>query len=351
MSTRVATSGRPFDINPNGIRGVLLVGLIALSAMACAHIDWVENMGLSALTLAIVFGMILGNTFFHQVVGKTDIGVDFSKQTLLRLGVILYGFRITFQQIAGVGWTGFIIDLTMIILTFSLALSLGTKLFKLDRQTAILIGAGSSICGAAAVLATEPVIKAQAHKVSVAVATVVVFGTLSMFLYPAVFPYLHLSEHAFGIFVGSTVHEVAQVVGAGAAISDTAANTAVIEKMLRVMMLAPFLMLLSVSGTYGKKNKKAHSGLSKNIIPWFAVFFIATSGLNSLHLLPTTLVNMIVQADTLLLAMAMAALGLRTHIGSIKQAGAKPLLLAASLFLFLTVGGYVVNSLATQLLG
>lgn len=121
----------------------------------------------------------------------------------------------------------------------------GQKVFGLDRHTSWLIGAGSSICGAAAVLATEPVVKAEASKVTVAVATVVIFGTIAIFLYPAMYPLLAhwFSPETYGIYIGSTMHEVAQVVAAGHAINPDAENAAVIAKMLRVMMLAPFLIL------------------------------------------------------------------------------------------------------------
>jgi uncharacterized integral membrane protein (TIGR00698 family) len=264
--------------------------------------------------------------------------VDFSRNTLLRAGIILYGFRITFQQIADIGVAAIVIDTTMVAMTFGLAVLLGTRVFRLDRQTAMLIGAGSAICGAAAVMATEPVVRGQAHKVSVAVATVVVFGTLSMFVYPLLYPYLHLSEQAYGVFAGSTIHEVAQAVAAGKSVGDTAAATAVIVKMLRVMLLAPFLLLLS--------GLEAGSGADRTrriTIPWFAVFFIAASAVNSLQLLPARLVAALVDIDTVLLAMAMAALGLRTHAGAIRQAGLRPLLLATSLFIFLVGGGYTVN--------
>ncbi|WP_416307003.1 YeiH family protein [Neptunicella sp. SCSIO 80796] len=350
MTAEVALKHRiiSLPVSENTLRGVLLVGLIALSAILLAQLPWIADTGLSELSLAIMFGMLFGNTLFSRMVNKTDTGVDFCKQSLLRLGVILYGFRITFQQIAGVGWAGLLIDMLVLGLTFGLALWLGVKLFKLDRKTVILIGAGSSICGAAAILATEPVIRAEANKVSVAVATVVVFGTLSMFLYPLVFPYLSLSEYHYGVWVGSTVHEVAQVIAAGNAISETASNAAIIEKMLRVMLLAPFLMLLSIGQTSNQRGNKAKYSLSKQSIPWFALFFIVTAGLNSLQLLPVLVVKALVQLDTLLLAMAMTALGLRTHISSIKQAGAKPLLLAAILFVFLVVGGFVINLIVSQ---
>ncbi|WP_394781501.1 YeiH family protein, partial [Undibacterium sp.] len=271
-------------------------------------------------------------------------GVDFSKNTLLRAGIVLYGFRISFQQIAGVGWAGVIIDALIIGLTFTLAVQLGTRVFKLDRQTAMLIGAGSSICGAAAVMATEPVVRGQEHKVSVAVATVVIFGTIAMFAYPLVYPYLGLSEQAYGIFAGSTIHEVAQVVAAGNSVSAGAANTAVIEKMLRVMMLAPFLVMLSGYVKSGETAGATAPGKAAKItIPWFALFFVGASAIHSTGFLPAALVDALVNIDTALLAMAMAALGLRTNIGAVRQAGLRPILLAAVLFSFLTVGGYGIN--------
>jgi uncharacterized integral membrane protein (TIGR00698 family) len=175
------------------------------------------------------------------------------------------------------------------------------------------------------------------------VATVVIFGTLGMFVYPLLYPYLHLSETAYGLYAGSTIHEVAQVVVAGRAVSQDAASYAVIEKMLRVMMLAPFLVIL---GSRLDGQDYAGSATGRRItIPWFAVFFIVAAGVNSLHLLPAALVAAVLKVDTVLLAMAMAALGLRTHVGAIRQAGVKPILLASVLFLFLVVGGYLINRL------
>ncbi|HQT25069.1 MAG TPA: YeiH family protein [Burkholderiales bacterium] len=322
-------------INKKALPGIALAAALAAAGMAAAELPFSKHLGLSGLTLAIIAGILAGNTFFPRIANSTAQGVDFSKSTLLRAGIIFFGFRISFQQILQVGWAGALIDLVMISLTFLLALYVGRRVFGLDRQTAMLIGAGSAICGAAAVLATEPVVKGQAHKVSVAVATVVVFGTLSMFLYPILYPHLGLSEQAYGIYAGSTIHEVAQVVAAGNSISEHAADTAVIEKMLRVMMLAPFLLMLSSFGE-GEKTRKIS-------IPWFAVFFIVASAVNSLHILPQSAVKVIEVVDTVLLATAMAALGLRTHVGAIRQAGLKPLGLAAVLFTFLITGGYAVN--------
>ena len=327
--------------------GLALAGLIAAAGIWIAKVPAVSHLGISALTLAIVLGIALGNTVFPRIAPFSAPGVDFAKARLLRLGIILYGFHITFQDIAQIGWAGVLIDVLVIGATFTLAVQLGTRVFGLDRQTAMLIGAGSSICGAAAVLAAEPVVRGQAHKVSVAVATVVIFGTVGMFVYPLLYPYLGLSEAAYGLYAGSTIHEVAQVVVAGRAVGEHAAAYAVIEKMLRVMMLAPFLVILS--SRIGDDGEAA-GGKRKITIPWFAVLFIVAAGFNSLHLLPAALVEGILAVDTVLLAMAMAALGLRTHVGAIHHAGTKPILLASILFVFLMTGGYVINRVVTALI-
>jgi uncharacterized integral membrane protein (TIGR00698 family) len=333
--------------------GIALSAALAALAIGAAAMPAPRHYGLSALTLAIILGIAAGNTFFPRVAARTAVGVDFSKSTLLRIGIVLFGLRITFQDIAAVGWAGIVIDAVMVVATFAIAVQLGTRVFRLDRQTSMLIGAGSALCGAAAVMATEPVVRGQPYKVSVAVATVVVFGTLAMFAYPLLYPFLGLSEHAYGVFTGSTVHEVAQVVAAGRSVGEAAATTAVIEKMLRVMMLAPFLMVLS-----GLKEQRRDAGSDRHsaarppiVIPWFAVLFILASLVNSVHLLPAAVVAGLTEIDTLLLATAMAALGLHTQVGAIRRAGVRPLLLAASLFVFLVLGGYAINRLVGSLLG
>jgi uncharacterized integral membrane protein (TIGR00698 family) len=309
--------------------------------------------GISALTLAIVVGMIAGNTFYPRIAGVSARGVAFSKQTLLRAGIILYGLRLTFQDIGRVGAVGVMVDAIVLSSTFALSWWAGTRLFGLNRRTAMLIGAGSSICGAAAVMATEPVVRGRAEEVSIAVATVVAFGTLAIFIYPALYHlndrlhWVSITPFAYGIFTGSTVHEVAQVVAAGKAVAETTANTAVITKLVRVMMLAPFLVLLSA---YLSRNSEEGATPAvkphpwRGVIPWFALGFIAVAGFNSLALLPRAAVSAAIDADTLILATAMAALGVSTHIAAIRTAGVKPLALAALLFGWLIFGGFAINT-------
>ena len=325
--------------------GLLLVLCLALLAQFAAGLPFFSQLGLSALTLAIVGGMLLGNTLYPRLATHSHHGVTFAKGHILRLGIILFGFKLTFQDIAAVGMTGILIDACVLSSTFALAYWLGRHKLGLDEQSVILIGAGSSICGAAAILATEPVVKAHAEKVAVAVATVVVFGTLAMFLYPLLYNLVHwlgVSEFAYGMFTGSTVHEVAQAVAAGRAVSEQAANSAVITKMIRVMMLAPFLVILSA--WLARRHQSGSTEARPITIPWFALGFLAMAGFNSLHWLPQAWVAQLIALDNLLLAMAMGALGLTTHVSAIRRAGSKPMWLASALFGWLLVGGTLINS-------
>ncbi|WP_312924344.1 YeiH family protein [Atlantibacter hermannii] len=332
------------------IPGLALCAALTGLALWAGSVPAIAGAGFSALTVAILAGMIVGNTVYPKIWQHCDGGVLFAKQYLLRLGIILYGFRLTFSQIAEVGVSGIMIDILTLSSTFLLACVIGQKVFGLDRQTSWLIGAGSSICGAAAILATEPVIKAEPSKVTVAVATVVIFGTLAIFLYPMMYPLLAhwFSPDSYGIFIGSTMHEVAQVVAAGHAISPEAENAAVIAKMLRVMMLAPFLIFLAARVKQLAPAGSAQTG--KITIPWFAVLFILVAVFNSFHLLPGALVQALITLDTVLLAMAMAALGLTTHVSALKKAGAKPLVMALILFIWMIVGGGAINLAVHQLL-
>ncbi|NPE50951.1 YeiH family putative sulfate export transporter [Dickeya dadantii] len=330
------------------LTGIILTGLLTRGVLWLSGQPTIAGLGLGSLTLAILVGMVLGNTVYTHLQPRCDAGVQWSRHHLLRWGIILYGFKLSFQQITAIGAAGLVIDLLTLTSTLLLACWLGQRWFRLDRHTVLLIGAGSSICGAAAVLATAPVLKSSADKVAVAVSTVVLFGTTAMFFYPWL--YQHFIQYSgwlftpqtFGLYLGSTVHEVAQVVAAGHAIGPVTENTAVIGKMLRVMMLAPFLFLL---GLWLKQRQPAHQAAASATAgyPWFALGFVLMCGVNSLNWLPAGWVAMLTQLDNALLTMAMVALGLATRLSTLRQAGIKPLLLAAVLFLWLVAGGAAIN--------
>lgn len=320
------------------VLGLLFTMLLSLIAnwLSQAHIAWF----MSPLTWAMLLGMVCGNSFYHSIEPKIAEGVVFTKKIVLRCGIVLFGFRLTFQDISQVGVSALLSDAVVLILTFLLTCWVGIKWLKMDRQIVQLTAAGCSVCGAAAIMAAEPIVKAPSYKVSVAVSLIVIFGTLSMFFYPMLYPPLadYVSDHLFGIYIGSTVHEVAQVYAAGENINPLVAETAVISKMLRVMMLAPLLFGLSY---FLRKEPSAQQG--KIVIPYFALLFIAVAIFNSFNFLPRSVVNFFIELDSFLLMMVMAALGLTTNIKSIKQAGGKPLLLGGIVWLWLVIGGLGIN--------
>ena len=330
--------------------GLGLSVILALVATQLGTIGWLASHGISALTAAIALGIIVGNTLYPRIAAAAGIGVGFAKQTLLRAGVVLYGLRLTVHDVGQVGLSAVLIDAFVVTSTFILAVVLGTRVFRLDRETSMLIGAGSAICGAAAVMATEPVVQGKADQVTMAVSTVVVFGTVAMFLYPTLYSFMPHGltpegARAFGVYAGSTIHEVAQVFAAGRSVSESVANTAVITKMVRVMMLAPFLMGLSAWIGRGTDHRGEVHRARTSGVPWFAVAFVGVVIFNSLGLLSPRMVSAATTFDTLLLAMAMAALGLTTHISALRAAGPRPLWLGSVLFVWLIVGGGAINTL------
>ena len=327
--------------------GLAMLALVAAASALIGGAAPLARLGIGVLTVAIVLGMLAGNLVPQRWTALAAPGAAFAQRTLLRLGVGLYGLRLTAQQIGAVGLRGVLIDMLVIASTLGLALWVGTRWFKLDRDTALLVGTGSAICGAAAVMAAEPVLKAPPHKVAMAVATVTVFGSLSIVVYPLLFPLLGLDPAQFGVYIGSTVHEVAQVVAAGKAVSAATADQAVVVKLIRVALLAPVMLLLARLVKPGTVQSAAPRA---PLLPWFIGLFVLAAALNSLGWIAAPLHAALLQLDTALLTLAMAALGWGSSVRLMRQAGIRPLLLGAVLFAFLLVGGYGINRLVTVLL-
>ena len=321
------------------LHGVLLIALFSCAAFYIADFDFIRKLSFSPLIVGIVLGMLYANSLRNNLPETWVPGIKLCSKQILRLGIILYGFRLTFQSVIAVGTEAIVIDLIIVTLTLLIGAGAG-RLLKLDRDLSLLTATGSAICGAAAVLGAESVIKPQPYKTAVAVSTVVIFGTIAMFIYPMLYRsgVTGLDETGMGVYTGSTLHEVAHVVGAGNAMGDNISDTAIIVKMIRVILLAPVLLTMSflVGG------KPAPGQKRKVTVPWFAFGFIAVIGFNSLNLIPSSIIGYINDFDTFLLTMAMTALGAETSIDKFRQAGAKPFLLAAILFVWLIGGGYLL---------
>ena len=338
--------------------GILLMALFSFSAFYISEFQWVKDLSLSPLIVGIILGMIYANSLRNYIPETWVPGIKFCTKQILRTGIVLYGFRLTFQQVLAIGLPAIIIDVIVIVITLLLGVVAG-RLMKMDEKTSFMVSTGSAICGAAAVLGAEPVVKCAPHKTAIAVSTVVIFGTLSMFLYPILYRtgVFDLSPQEMAIYAGSTLHEVAHVVGAGNAMDPDGAlhlaDQATITKMIRVMMLAPVLLIMSYIIARVRRARHtdvAADGKSKISVPWFAFGFLLVIALNSLlqsfTFIPAEVMSTGISAinsfDNFLLTMAMTALGAETSIDKFKQAGAKPFYLAGIIYLWLIFGGYAL---------
>ena len=324
--------------------GLFVVSMLAALATWISQLSILEALRVSPLIVGILIGVAVGNGAGERLPSAWGPGITFSAKKILKLAIVLYGFRITFTEIAAVGLAGFVLDVLIVGLTLIFGVFVGTRWLGMDKGTAVMTSAGAAICGAAAVVATEPLVKAEPHKTAVAVATVVIFGTIAMFLYPMMYRtgLLPMSEEVFGIYAGATIHNVGHAIAAGEAVSTAATNTTIIVKMTRVMLLAPALLVIGWFLNRRSQDNEAGSGL---VIPWFAFGFIAVAAFNSFGLLDQNVVDSIVAFDAFLLTVAMTGLGVNTVLGKFKGIGWESLKLAFILTIWLIMGGYALTRL------
>ena len=328
------------QFNKEFLHGILIILLFAPAAFYIGDFEVVKSMSFSPMIVGIVLGMIYANTLRATLPATFTPGIQFCSKRILRLGIILYGFRLTLQDVTEVGIPAIIVDALMVTITICGGVMVG-KWLKMDKEISLLTSVGAGICGAAAVLGAESALRVKPYKTAVAVSTVVIFGTISMFLYPVLYRngVFSISPELMGIFTGASVHEVAHVVGAGNAMGESVGSVAIIVKMIRVMMLVPVLLIIS----YTIARKASGSDAPGKInTPWFAILFLVVIVLNSFIPLSDNVRNGINTFDTFLLTMAMTALGAETSFDKFKKAGSKPFVLALILFCWLIVGGYLI---------
>jgi uncharacterized integral membrane protein (TIGR00698 family) len=311
--------------------GLLLASAVAISAYLVRQLPGMATF--SPLILAIVLGIA-----FHNLVGTPSAarpGVTFSLRRLLRVAIILLGPQLTIAQVIEVGGRGIGIIVATLLATFAFTVWMG-KLLGVDRKLSQLIAAGTSICGASAVIATNTVTNAHDEDVAYAVACVTVFGSVAMFTYPLLPGLLHLDPHGFGLWSGASIHEIAQVVAAAFQDGQKAGEFGTIAKLSRVMLLAPMVIVLGLMArNTGKDDPAASASSARPPLPWFVLGFVALVGVNSLIVIPAETKIWIAAATTFLLSVALAAMGLETDIRKLAAKGIRPALLGALAFLFI----------------
>lgn len=318
-----------------GTVGALVPGLCltaAIAALSVALSRMTTIAAFSPLMLAAIIGMLVRNTLPLHPTFKP--GITFSLKRLLRLAIIMLGANLTVGQFIDIGWIGISIVVASLVTTLFVATWLG-RLLGVDPTLTHLIGVGTSICGASAIVATNTVVHGKNEDVGYALATITLFGTVSMFLYPGLIEILGLTPTAYGIWTGASIHEIAQVAGASFQGGAEAGDIGMIAKLGRVALLAPVILALAV--LVARQRGAEGTGGAKIPLPWFLAGFIALIVVNSMGLLPADLRTGMQTVTPFVFAMALAAMGLEAKFADIAAKGWRPLLLGAGATLYISL--------------
>jgi uncharacterized integral membrane protein (TIGR00698 family) len=293
---------------------VLFPGLAACAIVALAAAFLAGHYGGPTILFALLLGMALQSLSDHPAMIP---GIRFTSGALLRFGVALLGARITFEQVTALGWSIVAIVVAAVIATLAFGLLL-SRLMGRKWTFGVLTGGSVAICGASAAVAIASVLPHDEDSDRTLVFTVVGVTTLStvaMVLYPIVVSALGLDERAAGLFLGGAIHDVAQVVGAGYAISDTVGDNATVVKLLRVSMLLPVVFVLSLIVRHA-----AQPGV-RAPVPYFLLGFAAIATLNSFGVIPEPVRAALTGISRWCLVAAIAAVGVRTVLTKLMQIG------------------------------
>lgn len=301
-----------------------------------------EHYDAPVMLYALLLGMALN---FVTEAPRGRAGIDFAAKGLMRIGVALLGFRIGWDQISALGWGPVVMVVTLVTATILIS-TLAARAMGFNPLFGFLSGGATAICGASAAMALSAALPPNAKKEQATLFTVIgvsALSTTAMVLYPLITRALGLDDHAAGVFIGATIHDVAQVVGAGYAISPDAGDTATIVKLLRVAMLLPVIL---VAGQISRREAGATGAERPPLLPWFVVAFVALVALNSLVALPMAVTDAGSLLSSWCLVTAIAAIGMKTRLGDLLQVGWKPvaLMIGETLLLAAMVLGWLAIS-------
>lgn len=323
---------------------ILLPGLILTASIAAFSLFIEHILGITVLNpllIAVFLGMGIQN--FWGTPTRFRSGIRFSMKRILRLAVILLGLKLSLAQVWAVGPIGLIVVASCTVSTFYLTCWLGQRL-HINRKLTQLIAAGTSICGASAVVATNAAIDSSEEDMAYAIATITGFGTCAMVLYPLVPNLIEISPQVFGIWCGVSIHEVAQAIATAFQNGTVSGEFATITKLSRVLLLIPIIGSLSWHNSQTTLSNEPHHRFQVSI-PWFVLLFGLLVFINSLNFIPETIKQLILTSNQFLLCMSLAAMGLETNLSKLTQIGLKPIYLAGASWLFLASISFVMAHL------
>lgn len=308
----------------------------SISLVAAAAASFLsEHYGAPVMLFALLLGMGLN---FLSVEGRCKAGIEFTARTVLRIGIALLGMRITLGQITALGWQPIALVITLVAVTISVSI-VSAKVLGFNRLFGMLTGGATAICGASAALALSAALPSHAQKEKATLFTVIgvsALSTLAMIVYPMIANWLELSPQAAGVFLGATIHDVAQVVGAGYSMSPETGDTATVVKLMRVAMLLPVIVCAAM---ITRMQGADSTGQRPPLLPWFAVGFLLLACINSTGWVPMVVQGGLNELSRWCLIISISALGMKTQLKELAAVGIKPILLMVgeSVFLVLLV--------------
>lgn len=318
-------------MNKKIISGFAACIIVTVTAYLLQNIWIIKKLNLSTLIIAIILGALIKNTI--GISEKFEYGIKFCSKKVLRIAIVMLGFKLSFSQILKIGPKAVIVILVSTTSTILFTNYLGKK-FNLKNNLTTLLSTGISICGAAAIAAVNSIIKSDEEDIAYSIGIITVLGTIFMFVYPIIFKLFKMNQQIYSIWAGSSIHEVAQVVAAGFAVSNDAGTQATIVKLTRVLFIIPVTIILSLTSSKKDNSKFSFKNIS---IPYFVLLFLLVVILNSAIQIPKNTLDLLVKIDGYLMTLAMAGLGLDLSIASMKKVGLKPLYIGIISSLFISL--------------
>jgi uncharacterized integral membrane protein (TIGR00698 family) len=311
--------------------------IAAMTGLAALFLS--EHYGAPAMLFALLLGMAV--SFLYQSDSPCAKGIDFTGSTILRVGIVLLGTRIALGDLITLGWQTALMLAGAIFTTIILGVILA-RVFGLQKRFGALTGGSVAICGASAALAISSIMPNSEHKERDTLLTVIgvtAMSTIAMILYPIIVNYLEFDAHNAGVFLGGTIHDVAQVVGAGYSVSPETGDIATLTKLVRVAMLLPVVLIMMV--IINRSNQSNKSDLPK--VPGFLIGFVILMVVNSCFSLPSVLLESANELSKFFLITAIAAIGMKTNLGKLTEVGIKPIILivAETVWIALLILGFI----------
>ena len=309
----------------------LFPGVLACAVVAAASTFLSEHYGAPVMLFALLLGMAMN---FLSGEGPCAAGIEFTARQVLRVGVALLGLRITVGQIAELGWQPVLIVVLSVVLTIAVAMAVA-RLMGFQTLFGLLSGGATAICGASAALALAAALPGHPLKERATLFTVVgvsALSTLAMVAYPMLATWLGLDARAAGIFLGATIHDVAQVVGAGYGMSKETGDVATFVKLMRVAMLVPVIVFAVM---FSRAQAGAAGGPRPPLLPWFAVGFAVLVAINSTGWVPAAVALGGSELSRWCLVAAIAGIGMKTRLQELSAVGIKPVVLMLGETVFL----------------